>query len=558
MPLPNVSAVIVAVEDYHLGKDWELSGPCDDAVALAGWLLQIGVPKSNIRMLATALATNAQKFQETLTTLGLPVPGVADTSAVIDLLTSLPTALPAAQHKDGLLIVYWTGHGVFDSKQAPPQRNVFFSDLDPLRTPVLALDSAARWLRFHLPHLSVAFVIDACALHKEEMNIQHALHVNRLPDVALTAHCAKFLGIYSCSEGQVALNLGKGVFSTHLLAELAGFKPETVEDFLALDSVIRATRERVLLATNGVQRVQDEEFVDWNGHTAGPLRPDVPSARMEELDVSAANLCDRDDQWGSFKELALSQVGNVLANRVVVVAAHGMPEQDPDAFFEKVKHRMERERDAFHHCATVSGPHCISLSLSTSFRPEWLRSAFRRQLMEKLVITPTPIDEDEQLRAIATCINRHDRAYLFTAHVQAGLLLKHKDLFKEIREFWKSLPVIGSRSLAVFALFVRHDECRWPAWLQWLPLSKAGNARAAKQLRDEGFLVEPELNSVGREHLYSWVNEMYSLNPRWRRLSETELDQVCPRGKVHVMGKIVESLRGVLNNRLKPLNRSGG
>ncbi|MGC5399658.1 caspase family protein [Streptomyces sp. DT20] len=51
-------AVVVAVEEYAGGADWELSGPANDAARMVQWLLDRGVPQRQVHLLASPLARN--------------------------------------------------------------------------------------------------------------------------------------------------------------------------------------------------------------------------------------------------------------------------------------------------------------------------------------------------------------------------------------------------------------------------------------------------------------------------------------------------------------------
>ncbi|WP_307853310.1 caspase family protein [Kitasatospora sp. RG8] len=157
----RVFALVVGIESYGVGADWDLRGPARDAVRIAEWLTgPAGVPAANVRLflsplpapvVAPAVAPPAAAPPGGAPTTVAPPPAAAGTApAALTAPPGLPAHRPATGNEiedallrelpkcDGdLLLIYWAGHGFagdhdqlllpFADASAPPIRHL---DLD--------------------------------------------------------------------------------------------------------------------------------------------------------------------------------------------------------------------------------------------------------------------------------------------------------------------------------------------------------------------------------------------------------------------------------------------
>src|SRR5262245_40453518 len=112
-------AVLVGVESYAAGGEWNLDGPASDACRFAKWLRERGTPKDRILLFLSPLAENQSLAQK----LELDVTAKPATRAdITDVFTKV---LP--QKSGDLLCFFWGGHGVID---AEGNRRLFYADAD--------------------------------------------------------------------------------------------------------------------------------------------------------------------------------------------------------------------------------------------------------------------------------------------------------------------------------------------------------------------------------------------------------------------------------------------
>ena len=70
MTIPQISpeetyALVVGIEKYKAGSDWDLNGPVHDAIEFANWLLERKVKSDNIYLFLSPLDTNRDLLQKT-------------------------------------------------------------------------------------------------------------------------------------------------------------------------------------------------------------------------------------------------------------------------------------------------------------------------------------------------------------------------------------------------------------------------------------------------------------------------------------------------------------
>ncbi len=158
--------MVVGIEHYGAGKDWDLDGAADSALRIIGWLRRRGVPAENISVLLSPLDTNRTKVGQALTDLGFPaepVPATVDkVRHVID--EQLP------QQDGDLLLLYWSGHGALDEKL---QRRLFCADAGRRAKHNISVTGllAALSGKDYKGLRQQVVIIDACANFIQEMRL---------------------------------------------------------------------------------------------------------------------------------------------------------------------------------------------------------------------------------------------------------------------------------------------------------------------------------------------------------------------------------------------------
>jgi uncharacterized caspase-like protein len=109
MPTParpeKTYALLVGIERYKAGKDWDLDGPASDARRFAAWLRKSGVPAANITALISPLERNAAVRSEIEDLIEKPAPEATAAAVRWALVDDLKT------RSADLFLLFWGGHG---------------------------------------------------------------------------------------------------------------------------------------------------------------------------------------------------------------------------------------------------------------------------------------------------------------------------------------------------------------------------------------------------------------------------------------------------------------
>jgi Effector-associated domain 2/Caspase domain len=207
-------ALVVGVERYDAGLDWDLDGPANDAARFTSWLVDRGVPPDQVLVFLSPLGEQPLEMP-------LP-PGVTVSPArrepVIDAITR---TLP--QWRGDLLWLFWAGHGVVTRED---HLRLFYADAsagDKRNLDVHSLLTALRSdLYAGLPRQ--IGIVDACQTYAERLQLAATLPAETLPYGRPLPNREQF-ALYAASPGQVAVNLGSvkaGLFSQQVMEELPG------------------------------------------------------------------------------------------------------------------------------------------------------------------------------------------------------------------------------------------------------------------------------------------------------------------------------------------------
>jgi formylglycine-generating enzyme required for sulfatase activity len=206
-------AVIVAIERYDIGRDWNLNGPAQDALALIEKINEVS-SSTPIHVFASLLSTSSRLYNAIASH-----PNVIVRDATAEHLVRFLTEELSVVQIDSF-ILFWGGHGVVtpDSNRrlflaSSTKRNPETIDVTRLLLFLRssALKSATRQMLF----------IDACARFYEELRYPISLPAVELPAGKLRSGIEQ-LGLFACRLGQGAQNTeGGGVFSRALIQEFS-------------------------------------------------------------------------------------------------------------------------------------------------------------------------------------------------------------------------------------------------------------------------------------------------------------------------------------------------
>jgi hypothetical protein len=244
-------ALLVGVEAYAAGANWNLDGPALDVLAVHEWLTSHGVPAEQIRTFASALPVNQVRLDDA---------GINFRTASSNLVRA---ALSALKKEAGdLLVIFWAGHGAINDRQ----HRLFFTDAS------IEEKYNLEWEALRDALTSTAFegfarqlvIIDACADFRNDFDYS-------APGEAIPAGKPlqrELFAVFATSEGQTATNLGqdrRGLFSRELLRilntdEYKGAWPPDME--AVADAVKKRFKE---LEREGVTQAPRFEVRDWVG-----------------------------------------------------------------------------------------------------------------------------------------------------------------------------------------------------------------------------------------------------------------------------------------------------
>lgn len=201
----STHAILVGIERYAAGADWDLSGPARDVVGFHEWLVSRGVPHDQIQTLISPMEENSALSKDPKINVA---PGTSE--AVRD-------AFNAVHAKSGeLLFVFWAGHGVVSEKQ----RRLFFADATKHDKRNIDFDALLESLKssYFAGFPFQIIVVDTCANYQ---SFPFTFPGEELPQGNALPH-EQFM-FFAARHGEVARNLGRenrGLFSRELLKQL--------------------------------------------------------------------------------------------------------------------------------------------------------------------------------------------------------------------------------------------------------------------------------------------------------------------------------------------------
>jgi hypothetical protein len=186
-------ALVVGIEQYSAGSDWDLNGPARDVHDFTRWLLRRQIPEDNILLFVSALDKNKALIS------GL---GMATSPATRENIYNAITQ--DLRSKDGnLLFFFWSGHGVV----AQDSRRLFYADTTQDTLLNLDLTTLLNSLRssYFLGFPQQIGFVDTCANYVLAGDLLNTLPLDVLPyGLRYTPH--EQIIILAASDGELAKN----------------------------------------------------------------------------------------------------------------------------------------------------------------------------------------------------------------------------------------------------------------------------------------------------------------------------------------------------------------
>jgi hypothetical protein len=321
----HTHALIVGIERYAAGPQWDLNGPLNDALAIQKWLIGSGVPAGQIHLHISALEANQAKLND------LKVGHQEATDQALRKTIERLKKIPVAQAE--LLFLFWAGHGLISSEH----QSLLLAHATDLDMACYRVDNLrTNFANDGCPGFAhQIFLFDTCrSFHRRPEAPPPGLE---LPSGA-TITKSQFL-FFASQEGQAATNLGQeqcGLFTKVLLGQLASSRE--ANDAWPPDMECIATSVQQMFAENPQQYPVFKFYRDWKGNELiDPLPADGAPAPAK-----AADPIDRLD--------AINGLAYLLAQHL------GRPYQREDVLREfqhchplgpLIAIRSERRSDAF-------------------------------------------------------------------------------------------------------------------------------------------------------------------------------------------------------------------
>ncbi|MEU8710052.1 caspase family protein [Streptomyces sp. NPDC048565] len=329
VPPDRVFALVVGIEQYAAGPDWDLPGPARDALRFRDWLLARGVPDTHIQLHLAPLPGTA--------------PDIPFRSADHD---SLRRAFirDVPEREDEALWVWWGGHGVLDTDE---KTALYTADATLTDRRAIDVESALTRLRSDAtPGLGVQmWMVDACRTFDEQHRFPQSPSTERFPAGARVAAHEQSL-MLAAGRGQRAGNdpdRRLGLFSDIVLRELHEREDDPLPDPLPLFEAVKARMSALREAGQTLQTPCLRLEAPGHSERVPPVPPagraltgrpaGAPTARVIRALMGYPLMNDRDERQALVNELPPSVVARM--------PRHPMPRTDVIGIFRAVRSQPE-------------------------------------------------------------------------------------------------------------------------------------------------------------------------------------------------------------------------
>jgi hypothetical protein len=321
----HTHALIVGIERYAAGPQWDLNGPLNDALGIRKWLIGSGVPAQQIYLHISALEAN----QSLLNDLQVGHQEATD-QALRKTIAKLKTI---ATSQAELLFLYWAGHGLISTEH---QCLLLAEATDVDMTCYRVNNLRTSFANERCPgYAQQIFLFDTCrSFHRQPEAPPPGLD---LPSGAPITK-SQFL-FFASQEGYAAKNLGQeqcGLFTKMLLEQLSSSQEAKNVWPPEMESIAKSVQQ--MFAENQQQYPVYKILRGWQGNeTIDRLPADVapaPANAADPMDLLAA--------VNRLAELLAEHLGQPHQRQDVLRMFQYCPPWGP-----KIASRSERRSDAF-------------------------------------------------------------------------------------------------------------------------------------------------------------------------------------------------------------------
>lgn len=265
----QVHAVVVAIEKYGLGPEWNLNGQADEAARFAAFLIdKWGLEASNVHVFSSPLG------KDPFAAMGVDARGDATRENIEKYLSGEFLAL-----KGEVLVFYWTGHGIATREL---DRRLYFADAEETRKTALDVGQLIPLLRTSSFATQFGF-LNACASFYEPME-QAAIVAGGLPTRQQPERICKQSYFFAALPGQYAS--GEDAFGP-AIRKLLEQQPALEPDAEILWSGIRRELDERNLKTGFDQQ---PAWIEFNLNGAPRVAGSMPTLDAIQKAASRAKL----------------------------------------------------------------------------------------------------------------------------------------------------------------------------------------------------------------------------------------------------------------------------
>jgi hypothetical protein len=257
----TTKALLVGIEKYEAGENWNLNGPAHDVIRMAKWLRDQNVPSENLTIFLSPLDNNQETLEQAKSLTGSE-PAPATKSSIQDELSRLQ------RESASLFLFYWGGHGwvtlegkrrlFYADTQEGDERNLDFNDLL-----VSACSDSYRKMPRQL------FIVDTCANYMPQIKNPPRDQLGKKEPMFSPEQFVLFAG----KLGDRAKNLdseGTGLYTRELLAEFDRLSPN--ESWPPDMEAISARLQRKFIDLRNQKLTEQTPTYLWNRDWSGNER----------------------------------------------------------------------------------------------------------------------------------------------------------------------------------------------------------------------------------------------------------------------------------------------
>jgi hypothetical protein len=257
----TTKALLVGIEKYEAGENWNLNGPAHDVIRMAKWLRDQNVPSENLTIFLSPLDNNQETLEQAKSLTGSE-PAPATKSSIQDELSRLQ------RESASLFLFYWGGHGwvtlegerrlFYADTQEGDERNLDFNDLL-----VSACSDSYRKMPRQL------FIADTCANYIPQIRNPPSDQLGKKEPRFFPEQFVLFAG----KLGDRAKNLdseGTGLYTRELLAEFDRLSPN--ESWPPDMEAISARLQRKFIDLRNQKLTEQTPTYLWNRDWSGNER----------------------------------------------------------------------------------------------------------------------------------------------------------------------------------------------------------------------------------------------------------------------------------------------